>query len=149
MARRMVTEWGMSDKLGRLRYVDNQEEVFLGHSVSRSQTISPETARLIDEEIRRLIEEAEKRARAVLTEHMDDLHAVTKALLEFETLSGDEVRTIVEGGTIDRSDESRPGPTGRRSSVPSSGKAKDAGKDKGKDAGETPGGLEPEPQPGG
>jgi cell division protease FtsH len=139
----------MSDKLGRLRYVDNQEEVFLGHSVSRSQTISGATAKLIDEEIRRLIEEAEKKARAVLTEHMDDLHAVTKALLEFETLSGDEVRTIVEGGTIDRSDESRPGPTGRRSSVPSSGKAKDAGKDKGKDAGETPGSLEPEPQPGG
>src|SRR3546814_11743347 len=79
---------------------------------------------------------------------MDDLHRVSKALLEFETRSGDEVQTILDGGHIDRSDESRPGPTGRRSSVPSSGKAaKDAGK--GKDAGEAPGGLEPEPQPGG
>jgi cell division protease FtsH len=143
MARRMVAEWGMSDKLGRLRYVDNQEEVFLGHSVSRSQTISPETARLIDEEIRRIIEEAEEKARKVLTDHMEDLHKVAKALLEFETLSGEEVQIILDGGSIDRSDESRPGPTGRRSSVPSSGKA---AKGSGKDA---PGGLEPEPQPGG
>ncbi|MGF1628512.1 MAG: ATP-dependent zinc metalloprotease FtsH [Kiloniellaceae bacterium] len=143
MARRMVAEWGMSDKLGRLRYVDNQEEVFLGHSVSRSQTISPETARLIDEEIRRIIEEAEAKARKVLTDHMEDLHKVARALLEFETLSGDEVQTILDGGSIDRSDESHTGPTGRRSSVPSSGKA---AKGTGKDA---PGGLEPEPQPGG
>jgi cell division protease FtsH len=143
MARRMVTEWGMSEKLGRLRYVDNQEEVFLGHSVSRSQTISPETARLIDEEIRRIIEEAETKARMVLTEHKDDLHRVTKALLEFETLSGEEVRTLLDGGTIDRGDQSDQGSSGRRSSVPSSGKAA------AKDSGETPGGLEPEPQPGG
>ncbi len=142
MARSMVTEWGMSDKLGRLRYVDNQEEVFLGHSVARSQTISPETARLIDEEIRRIIEEAEEKARGVLTEHMDALHAVSKALLEFETLSGDEVQIIVDGGSIDRSDETPSGPAGRRSSVPTSGKAA------GKDSGESPGGLEPEPQPG-
>jgi cell division protease FtsH len=59
MARAMVTEWGMSDKLGRLRYVDNQEEIFLGHSVARSQTISSETAKMIDNEVRRIIEEAE------------------------------------------------------------------------------------------
>ncbi len=142
MARRMVTEWGMSDKLGRLRYVDNQDEVFLGHSVARSQTISPETAKMIDEEIRRIIEAAEEKARTVLTEHMDDLHAVTKALLEYETLSGEDVQTILDGGNIDRGDQSDQGPTGRRSSVPSSGKA---AKDKGE---EPPGGLEPAPQPG-
>lgn len=143
MARRMVTEWGMSDKLGRLRYVDNQEEVFLGHSVSRSQTISGATAKLIDEEIRRIIEEAEEKARQVLTDHMDHLHAVTKALLEYETLSGDEVQTIIDGGDIDRGDQSDQGPSGRRSSVPTSGKpAKDSGED-------TSGGMEPEPQPGG
>ncbi len=142
MARRMVTEWGMSDKLGRLRYVDNQEEVFLGHSVSRSQTISGATAKLIDEEIRRIIEEAEDKARKVLTDHMDDLHAVTKALLEYETLSGGEVQTIIDGGNIDRGDEGSQGSSGRRSSVPSSGKPS-------KDSGDSPGGLEPEPQPGG
>ncbi len=142
MARRMVTEWGMSDKLGRLRYVDNQEEVFLGHSVSRSQTISGATAKLIDEEIRRIIEEAEEKARHVLTEHMGHLHAVTKALLEYETLSGDEVQTIIDGGDIDRGDQSDQGPSGRRSSVPTSGKpAKDPGED-------ASGGMEPEPQPG-
>src|SRR3546814_8150288 len=113
-------------------------------SVSRSQTISGATAKLIDEEIRRIIEEAEAKARKVLTEHLDDLHRVAKALLEFETLSGEEVQVIIDGGHIDRSDETHTGPTGRRSSVPSSGKA---AKDAGKDAGETPGGLEPEPQP--
>jgi ATP-dependent metalloprotease FtsH len=78
MARAMVTEWGMSDKLGRLRYVDNQEEIFLGHSVTRSQTISGETAKMIDNEVRRIIEEAEAKAREVLSAHMEDLQKVTK-----------------------------------------------------------------------
>lgn len=144
LARAMVTEWGMSDKLGRLRYVDNQEEVFLGHSVARSQTISNDTAKLIDEEIRRLIEEAENKARAILTEKMDGLHAVTKALLDYETLSGTEVEAIMRGESINRDDETDSGSaTGGRSSVPSSGKpAGNSGKD-------TPGGFEPEPQPGG
>jgi cell division protease FtsH len=143
MARAMVTEWGMSDKLGRLRYVDNQEEVFLGHSVTRSQTISGETAKMIDNEVRRIIEEAETTARDVLTTHMEDLHKVTKALLEYETLSGTEVQAILDDEPIDRSDATgTTGETGRRSSVPSSGKsAKGADKDR-------PGGLEPEPQPG-
>ena len=140
LARAMVTEYGMSDKLGRLRYVDNQEEIFLGHSVARSQTISGETAKMIDQEIRRLIEEAEETARKVLDAHMEDLHKLSKGLLEYETLSGDEVQAILRGETIDRSDATGPsgGDSGRRSSVPSSGKPKDS-----------PGGLEPEPQPGG
>ena len=141
MARSMVTEWGMSDKLGRLRYVDNQEEIFLGHSVTRSQTISPETARMIDDEVRRIIEEAETKAREVLTEHLDDLHMVAKALLEYESLSGAEVDAILRGETIDRSDETDSGQTDRRSSVPSTGRASTSG--------DSPGGLEPEPQPGG
>jgi len=141
MARSMVTEWGMSDKLGRLRYVDNQEEVFLGHSVARSQTISGATAKMIDEEIRRIIEEAETKARDVLTEHLEDLHTVARALLEYETLSGDEVSALLRGETIDRSDETDSGPTDRRSSVPKAGKAAKPG--------DNPGGLEPEPQPGG
>jgi cell division protease FtsH len=141
MARSMVTEWGMSDKLGRLRYVDNQEEIFLGHSVARSQTISPETARMIDDEVRRIIEEAETKAREVLTEHLDDLHMVAKALLEYESLSGKEVDAILRGEIIDRSDETDPGQTDRRSSVPSTGRASKPG--------DSPGGLEPEPQPGG
>jgi cell division protease FtsH len=142
MARRMVTEWGMSDKLGPLRYNENQEEVFLGHSVARSQHISEATAQLIDEEIRRIIEESETTARKVLEEHVEELHKLAKGLLEYETLSGDEVQKILRGETIDRSEpaSTTQGPSGRRSSVPSSGKPA-----KGKDS---PGGLEPEPQPG-
>ncbi len=144
MARAMVTEWGMSERLGPLRYNENQEEVFLGHSVARAQHISESTAQIIDEEIRRIIEEAENTARDVLSEHMDDLHTVAKGLLEYETLSGEEVQMLLRGETIDRSEPastSDKGSSGRRSSVPSSGKAA-----KGK---ESPGGLEPEPQPGG
>ena len=143
MARAMVTEWGMSDELGRLRYVDNQEEVFLGHSVTRSQTISNETAKMIDNEVRRIVEEAETTARNVLTTHMEDLHKVAKGLLEYETLSGTEVQALLNDEEIDRSDPTgTTGESGRRSSVPSSGKA---AKGDGKDS---PGGLEPEPQPG-
>ena len=141
LARSMVTEWGMSERLGPLRYNENQEEIFLGHSVARAQHISEATAQIIDEEIRRIIDEAETTARKVLDEHMDDLHNVTKALLEYETLSGDEVHALLRGEAIDRSEETdAKGSSGRRSSVPSSGKAA-----KGKDG---PGGLEPEPQPG-
>ena len=141
-ARRMVTEWGMSEKLGPLRYNNDQEEVFLGHSVARSHNISGATAKIIDEEIRRLIDDAESLARKVLDDHKEELHLLAKGLLEFETLSGDEVRKIIKGEEIDRGEEtgSEP-PSGRKSSVPSSGRAA-----KGKDA---PGGLEPEPQPGG
>ncbi len=139
LARAMVTEWGMSDKLGPLRYNENQEEVFLGHSVARSQNISDATAQMIDEEIRRIIDEAETTARKVLTEHMDDLHALAKGLLEYETLAAHEVELVLRGETIDRAEAPETEePSGRRSSVPSSGKASKG-----------PGGLEPEPQPGG
>lgn len=140
LARAMVTEYGMSDKLGRLRYNDNQEEVFLGHSVARNQSISEATAQMIDEEIRRLIEAAEEKARQVLTKHLEDLHSVSKALLEYETLSGKEVEMILRGESIDRSDETPSSTSGGRSSVPTSGQA---AKDK-----DSPGGIEPEPQPG-
>ncbi len=139
MARAMVTEYGMSEKLGPLRYNENQEEIFLGHSVARQQSMSEATARLIDEEIRRLVDEAEARGRGVLEDHMEDLHKLAKSLLEYETLSGEEVQAILRGEAVDRSDTTGPaGESGRRSSVPSSGKP---GK-------EPPsGGLEPEPQP--
>ncbi|MDJ0942520.1 MAG: ATP-dependent zinc metalloprotease FtsH [Kiloniellales bacterium] len=140
-ARRMVTEWGMSGKLGPLRYNNDQEEVFLGHSVARSHNISGDTAKIIDQEIRRLIDEAESLARKVLTEHMDELHLLAKGLLEYESLSGNEVDRIIKGEELDRSEDTgTEPPSGRKSSVPSSGRAS-SGKD-------SPGGLEPEPQPG-
>jgi len=102
MARAMVMEYGMSEKLGWLRYRDNQDEVFLGHSVARSQTVSEETARLIDQEVRRLIEEAEATARKVLTDNLDELHRLATALLEFETLTGEESKKAIRGEDIGR-----------------------------------------------
>ena len=136
LARAMVMEWGMSERLGRVRYSSNQEEIFLGHSVSQTTNISPETARLIDDEVRVLIEDGEKTARKILTDNIKDLHAVAKALLELETLSGDEVKAIMRGETIVRPDPSDMGGADkpRRSSVPSS-------------TGPAPG-ANPEPQPG-
>jgi cell division protease FtsH len=104
MARSMVMEYGMSDKLGWLRYRDNQEEVFLGHSVARSQSVSEETAQLIDQEVRRLIEEAEATARKVLTDNIDELHRLANALLEYETLNGEESKKAIAGEDIGRQD---------------------------------------------
>jgi cell division protease FtsH len=109
LARAMITEWGMSDKLGRVRYSANEQEVFLGHSVTQSKNVSEGTAQIIDEEVRRLITEGEAQAKAILKKKRDDLHAVAKALLEYETLSGDEVRLVIRGEKIDRDDKpSRP-----------------------------------------
>jgi len=104
MARAMVMEYGMSEKLGWLRYRDNQDEVFLGHSVARSQTVSEETARLIDQEVRRLVEEGENVARTVLTDNLHELHRLAEALLEYETLSGDESKRAIAGEDIGRDD---------------------------------------------
>jgi cell division protease FtsH len=140
LARRMVTEWGMSDKLGRLRYSDNEEEVFLGHSVTQRKNVSDATARLIDEEIRTIIDTAETTARRILTDHRGDLDKIALALLEYETLSGDEVRALLRGEPIVRPDDKTPTPgsdAGPRSAVPTS---------RGKPSG--PAGFEPEPQPG-
>ncbi len=142
LARRMVTEFGFSEKLGPLRYSENEEEVFLGHSVTQRKNVSDATAKVIDDEIRRCVEEGEHTARAILTSHLDELHALAHGLLEYETLSSDEIRRIIKGERIVResatspppaSDEPRPG---RRSSVPPSGRPSGIG-------------PEPEPQPGG
>src|SRR5665213_984028 len=91
LARNMVTRWGFSDELGTVSYGDNQEEVFLGHSVARTQNVSEDTAQKIDLEVRRLIQTALDEARRILTERIEDLHTLAKALLEFETLSGEEI----------------------------------------------------------
>jgi cell division protease FtsH len=112
LARRMVTEFGMSDKLGRVRYSANEQEVFLGHSVAQTQHMSEATAQLVDEEIRSLIEQGEVDARRILTERMDDLHNISLALLEYETLSGDEVRRLLRGEPLDRPEEPHTPPQG-------------------------------------
>ncbi len=142
LARRMVTEFGFSDKLGRLRYSDNEEEVFLGHSVARTKNISDATAALIDDEVRRLIDEAETKAHDILTANNDQLESIAQALLEYETLSGADVDAILKGESIHRDDlDDVPPEGGHRSSVPTSGAVKP-----GKDTPPNMGGVEPQPE---
>ncbi|AWU93333.1 ATP-dependent zinc metalloprotease FtsH [Azospirillum ramasamyi] len=141
MSRRMVTEWGMSDKLGPLLYGEPTQEVFLGHSVTQHKNMSDRTAQLVDEEIRRIVDESYERARTILTENIDQLHTLAKGLLEYETLSGDEINRLLRGEPILRDDDRetvaapppRPTAGGRRSSVPPS-------------SGQESGGMGPEPQ---
>src|SRR5256885_15770885 len=102
LARRMVTEFGFSEKLGPLRYAENEEEVFLGHSVTQRKNVSEATAKVIDEEIRRIIDEGEQTAREILSSRLDELHALAKGLLEYETLSAEEIRRIIKGERIVR-----------------------------------------------
>jgi cell division protease FtsH len=135
-ARAMVTSFGMSDKLGRVRYQANEQEVFLGHSVAQTQNISEATSQIIDQEVRRLIEEAEGRARVILTERLEELHLIAKALLEYETLGNDEIGQVLRGEKIVRDDTGGAGQDRRRrASVPTSS------------GGPAPG-ANPEPQPG-
>ena len=103
IAQRMVTEWGMSEKLGTIRYsLSDREEAMLGYASSNGKAMSDNTAQTVDEEIRRIIDEAYARATHVLTTYKDQLEAIAKALLEYETLSGDEIKIIANGGKIDR-----------------------------------------------
>lgn len=122
MARRMVTEWGMSDKLGPLHYGSDQEEVFLGHSVTQTKNMSDNTAATVDSEVRRIVEEGYTRAENILKEKMDDLHKLAKALLEYEMLSGDEIKALLAGKPIIRDDFDEPKDDGApKSSVPTAG----------------------------
>jgi len=141
IAKRMVTEWGMSDVLGPLLYSENQQEVFLGHSITQQQNMSEETAKLIDEETRRIVTAGEKTAWEVLTRHKPELEALAQALMEYETVTGDECLAIMRGDKIVRpnDDDGTKGPAG--STVPTTGRQP-------RPRGEsTTGGLEPEPQP--
>jgi cell division protease FtsH len=122
MARRMVTDWGMSDKLGFQHYGADQEEVFLGHAVTQTKNMSDTTAAIVDEEVKLIISTAYKRAEQLLTDNIDKLHEVAQALLEFETLSGDDIRGLFEGRPIVRDDQPDILAHGApRSSVPNAG----------------------------
>jgi len=118
LARMMVTQWGYSEELGVVSYGDNQEEVFLGHSVSRTQNISEETARKIDAEVKKLVQGGHDEARRILTERIDDLHTLAKALLEYETLTGDEITNALKGIAPTRDDAEDNRPAGPSVSVP-------------------------------
>ena len=118
LARAMVTKWGFSEKLGVVSYGENQDEVFLGHSVARTQNVSEDTARLIDEEVKRLVQGGFDEARRILTEKLEDLHTLAKALLEFETLSGDEIINVLKGIPPNREDPEAAAPPVAAVSVP-------------------------------
>jgi cell division protease FtsH len=136
MARAMVTRYGMSDDLGPLAYAENQEEVFLGHSVSRTQNISEATAQKIDSEIRRIIDDCYQRAYGILSSRINDLHTVAKGLLEYETLTGDEIVALMKGIKPVRTPYEEPAPDrGPGPSVPAAGRPRGIG-------------PVPEPQPG-
>jgi cell division protease FtsH len=141
LARAMVTRWGFSDKLGQVAYGENQEEVFLGHSVARTQNVSEETAQIIDAEVRRLIEDAYKAAHDVLATHRDGWIAIAEGLLEYETLSGEEIKQLIAGQKPSR-DTGDDTPPSRGSAVPKAGAA-GGGRKKGT---EPEGGMEPQPQ---
>ena len=94
-ARAMVMRAGLSKELGPIAYGENEEEVFLGRSVARQQNMSEETAKKVDAEIKKFVEQGYERARKVLTEKIDDLHKLAKALLTYETLSGEEIENLI------------------------------------------------------
>ncbi|THD66185.1 ATP-dependent zinc metalloprotease FtsH [Phenylobacterium sp.] len=126
LARNMVTRWGYSDKLGLVSYGDNQEEVFLGHSVSRTQNVSEDTANVIDAEVKRLVQNGYDEAKRILTEKLEDLHILAKALLEYETLSGDEIIGALKGVAPNREDADAKRPMGPAVAVPISPKPEPA-----------------------
>jgi cell division protease FtsH len=105
LARAMVTKWGFSDKLGVVEYGENQDEVFLGHSVARSQNVSEATSEIIDAEVKRLTQQGFDEARRILTERIEDLHTLAKAMLEYETLSGEEIIDLLKGIPPKREEE--------------------------------------------
>jgi cell division protease FtsH len=136
----MVTRFGMSDTLGPIAYAENQEEVFLGHSVSRQQNISEETARKIDSEVHRIVDEAYQNANRILTEKREDLETLAKGLLEYETLTGDEIIALLAGRPPVRTPYDEPPPDSRRptATVPQTGRPR---------GDEPAAGIDPKPEP--
>ena len=121
IARAMVTQYGLSDKLGPIAYAEDEGEVFLGQSIARTKAISTDTAKLIEEEIRRFVMEGFERARQVLTERNADWERLSQALLEFETLTGDEINALLRGEQIIRKEPTDTGDAPPTASVPTTG----------------------------
>ena len=97
IARNMVTKWGLSERLGPLTYIEEEGEIFLGHSVTQHKQVSDDTAHAIDEEVRLIIDKSYQQAKAILKENIDKLHAMAKALMKFETIDGKQIKDIMEG----------------------------------------------------
>ena len=105
LARRMVTQWGMSDIIGPVLVGDEREEVFLGHSLGNENRKSEELTSKVDSEVKRIVEQGYKTAKDMLTKHIDKLHLIAKYLLEFETLNGEELKALVRDGKLDKKAE--------------------------------------------
>ncbi len=140
LARAMVTRWGFSDELGTVMYGENQEEVFLGYTMGRQQTISEATAQKIDAEVRRLVELGLAEATRIITEKREDLETLAKGLLEYETLTGEEIKELLKGHAPVRDTSDDHEPPLRGSPVPTTGVVRP------KPGPEPGGGLEPQPQ---
>ena len=121
MAKAMVTKYGMSDELGPLSYSENEQEVFLGHSVAKTQNMSEDTQKQIDIEVRRFVDTGYQTAKQILTDKMDDLHIIAKGLLEYETLSGDEILGLLKGQAPHRPTDDNDAATGPKSPFPTAG----------------------------
>lgn len=139
IARAMVTQYGLSPKLGPIAYAEDEGEVFLGQSIARSKSISGDTAKTIEDEIKRFVTDGYEKAREILTDRNDDWERLAQALLEYETLTGDEIDTLLKGGQIVREDPSDTTDHTPPSSVPSAGAPTGEKKDGGT------GGMEPNP----
>lgn len=97
MARNMVTKWGLSDELGPVAYGEEEDEVFLGRSVTQHKSVSNDTARRIDEEVRSILDKAYARTTELLTANLDKLHTMSQLLLQYETIDAPQIDAIMEG----------------------------------------------------
>ena len=141
LAKAMVTQLGFSDKLGAVAYAEPEQEQFLGYSIGRQQSISEATLQTIDAEVRRLVQEGYETAKQILTDKREQLDILANGLLEFETLSGEEIEGLLNGVKPRReADDDAASPTTRRSSVPA------AGRPAWTKPTEPDSGLEPQPQ---
>ncbi|HSX20082.1 MAG TPA: ATP-dependent metalloprotease, partial [Gammaproteobacteria bacterium] len=124
LCRDMVTKWGLSERLGPLVYGDEDGEVFLGHSVTKTKEISEQTAEAIDEEVRRIVDKTYKTAKDILEKNIDKLHAMAAALIKYETLDAEQIRDVMEGREPREPKEwvssDKGGPKGKSDSKPSS-----------------------------
>jgi cell division protease FtsH len=118
LARNMVTRWGYSDELGHVAYGDNNDEVFLGMQVNRTQNVAEATAQKIDAEVKRLVDEGSATARRILTERSEDHRVLAEALLEYESLSGDEITQVLRGEKLDRPDDTPQAPSAPTPALP-------------------------------
>jgi len=100
LARKMVTQWGMSEKLGPITYGDHDEQIFLGKEIAVRKDYSERTAQEIDEEVKRIVHECYLKAKKILTDNMDKLHRVANALIEREVLTGDDIKILLNGGEL-------------------------------------------------